>query len=328
MSPPQQQLSIGFLLLPRFTLTPLAAMVDVLRLAADAGDRSRPIRCRWDIVSETGRPIVASCGVAVEPTASLKTDPAFDYVAVVGGVMQDAPRLSDAERDYLRRAARDGTPLIGVCTGVFELLNVGLLDRRRCCVSWFHVADLLNQFPDTVPVADKLFVDDGDRITCAGGAGAADLAAHLVERHCSLNKALKALRILQVDHGVAEDGSQPSPRIDLPPIKSERVARAMLLMEQHIAEPVSIADIASALHVSTRQLHRDFTAELGMSPGEAKISLQLEYARMRLAASNTSITRIAQVCGFSDSAHFSRRFREKYAQRPSEYRAQIQQRAR
>ena len=44
--PDQTRLRIGFLLAPRFTLSAFATFVDVLRLAADDGDGSRPIRCR------------------------------------------------------------------------------------------------------------------------------------------------------------------------------------------------------------------------------------------------------------------------------------------
>ncbi len=74
-------------------------------------------------------------------------------------------------------------PLIGVCTGVFALIKAGVMGGRRCCVSWYHHGDLTRRFPDIEPVADRLFVDDGNRLTCAGGTAAADLAAYLVERH-------------------------------------------------------------------------------------------------------------------------------------------------
>ena len=52
---------------------------------------------------------------------------------------------------------------------------------------------------DVIPVAEQLFVDDGDRITCAGGAVAADLAAYIIERHLGQSWARKSLRILVMD---------------------------------------------------------------------------------------------------------------------------------
>ncbi len=60
-------LCVGILLTSRFTLNALANFVDILRLAADDGDGSRPIRCQWHIMSTTGHPIGASCGTSRLP---------------------------------------------------------------------------------------------------------------------------------------------------------------------------------------------------------------------------------------------------------------------
>lgn len=43
---PSEPLTVGFVLADRFTLSAFAGFVDVLRLAADDGDRSRPVACR------------------------------------------------------------------------------------------------------------------------------------------------------------------------------------------------------------------------------------------------------------------------------------------
>jgi transcriptional regulator GlxA family with amidase domain len=48
-------------------------------------------------------------------------------------------------------------------------------------------------------VADRLFLADGPRITCAGGAGAAALATHLIERHLGRAVAQKASQVLLFD---------------------------------------------------------------------------------------------------------------------------------
>ena len=48
-APPK--LRVGFVLAQRFTLTAFAGFVDALRLAADEGDRSRPLECYLACVS-------------------------------------------------------------------------------------------------------------------------------------------------------------------------------------------------------------------------------------------------------------------------------------
>src|SRR5690606_41977781 len=61
-----------------------ANFVDVLRLAADDGDRSRPILCDWAVLSDNMSPVTSSCGVVVQPHERLGDPRKFDYIVVVG----------------------------------------------------------------------------------------------------------------------------------------------------------------------------------------------------------------------------------------------------
>ena len=73
------QLNVGLLLARRFTLCALGNFVDVLRLAADEGDRSRPILCAWRVVAPTMEPIASSSGIVVQPEERLGDPTRFDY---------------------------------------------------------------------------------------------------------------------------------------------------------------------------------------------------------------------------------------------------------
>src|SRR5699024_2037836 len=108
----------------------------------------------------------------------------FDYVVVVGGLLSQQSLPSASTPAFLLHAAAANVPLIALCTGPFALAQAGLMHGRRCCVSWYHYHDLVERYPEVTPVADQLFVVDRNRITCAGGTAAADLAAWLIERHC------------------------------------------------------------------------------------------------------------------------------------------------
>ena len=163
------RLSIGFILAHRFTLCAFGNFVDVLRLAADEGDRSRPILCDWTVLSDTMNPVVSSCGVPVQPTERLSDPTKFNYIVVVGGLIDEISNLSPEYTRYLQRAAALKVPLVGVCTGAFILQRAKLMDGYRCCVSWFHHADFLEQFDGIMPVSDQIFIVDRDRLTCSGG---------------------------------------------------------------------------------------------------------------------------------------------------------------
>lgn len=310
-------LRIGFILTPRFTLLPFAALVDALRLAADDGDQSRQINCSWSVIAPTLDPIPASCGIRVSPTEIFCDPELFDYIIVISGLLSSFP--DDRILAYLRRADRARVPLIGVGTGTFTLLRAGVLKGRKCCVSWYHCEDLVSEFPDAIPIADQLFVVDGRYITCAGGAVAIDLASWLINRHLGPAYAQKSLHIMIVDR--ARPGTSPQPQ---PPLtratENPRVRRAILLIEQNLSRPLSIADIARQLHVSKRHLERLFRKHVGVSLQAFARKLRLDYGMWRLVSSKDTISEIADNCGFSDASHFIRCFRLQYGRSPSEMR--------
>lgn len=316
------RLSVGFILARRFTLCAFANFVDVLRLAADEGDRSRQILCEWTILSDTMSPVVSSCGVAVQPHERLGDPGKFDYLVVVGGLIDEIPNLSTAYGRYLQRAAALKLPLVGVCTGAFILHRVGLMEGYKCCVSWFHHDDFLEQFDGLKPVSDQIFVVDRNRLTCSGGVSSAHLAAFLVERHVGKAKATKSLHIMIIDE--AEQAEKPQPGIPLDLHTDDPlVKKALLLMQQNIDMPCSIAEIARRLGANRRQIERHFQGSVGMAPTLAYKVMRLEYAKFLLTHSDRSVTTIAIESGFCDSSHFIRAFRERHGRTPAAFRGSL-----
>src|SRR6516162_4964696 len=245
--PPKQmtkpRLSVGFILARRFTLCAFANFVDVLRLAADEGDRSRPILCEWMVLSDTMSPVASSCGVSVQPNERLGDPRRYNYIVVIGGLIDEIPNLSPEYTRYLRRAAALAVPLIGVCTGAFILHRAGLMDGYRCCVSWFHHADFLERFDGLKPVSDQIFIVDRDRLTCSGGASSAHLAAYLVEKHVGRSQARKSLRIMIIDDPLTAEKPQPGLPLDLT-TDDALVKKALLVMQQNIDAPLPAVEVA------------------------------------------------------------------------------------
>jgi transcriptional regulator GlxA family with amidase domain len=165
-------------------------------------------------------------------------------------------------------------------------------------------------------VADRLFVEDGDRITCAGGAGTAAVATHLIERHLGRAVAQKASQVLLFDRERAGSEAQPRPPL-YAQVSEPRVRRALLLMEQNLARPISIPAVADELGLSMRQLERLCRAHTGLSPASIYRHLRMRYARWLVENTDRSVTEIAIDAGFADCAHFSRQFKDAYGQSPS-----------
>ncbi|MGV6873159.1 GlxA family transcriptional regulator [Pseudochelatococcus sp. B33] len=313
------RLSVGFILARRFTLCAFANFVDVLRLAADDGDRSRPILCQWTVLSDTMNAVASSCGIQVQPNERLGDPRKFDYIVVVGGLIDEIPNLSPEYTRYLQHAAEAGVPLVGICTGAFILHRAGLMDGYRCCVSWFHHTDFLEQFDGLKPVSDQIFIVDRNRLTCSGGASSAHLAAYLVEKHVGRAQAHKSLHIMIIDDAQKPENPQPGMPLDLK-TNDTLVKKAMLLMQQNIDTPLSVAEICRRLGNSKRQLERHFRNSLGISPQAAFLGIRLSFARHLIENTDKSIAMIAAECGFCDSSHLSRMFRRHFAATPQEFR--------
>jgi transcriptional regulator GlxA family with amidase domain len=238
------------------------------RIAVDENDNSRPIHCRWHIMSHSQQAIKSSSNLAVQPTSQLLAADELDYVVVVGGLLHRSPQIDSMTRDYLIEMGRSKVDLVGICTGSFILWRLGLLKSRKCCISWYHHRDFLEEFGDTTPIADQLYIVDGSRITCSGGENAAHLAAFLVDRHVGSSSAQKALRILQIDRARPAEAAQSAPLTDLRS-EDDRISQSLLIMEQNLISPVPVARIASIVHTSPRQLERLFKEIVGCSPQTA-----------------------------------------------------------
>lgn len=319
LHPDRARLRIGFILTQQFTICAFANFVDVLRLASDEGDRSRPILCNWRVLSADKNPVTSSSGIRVQPEESLGDPTRFDYIVVVGGLVGELEQFEPEYIAFLHRAAAARVPLIGVCTGSFVLHSAGLLEGYRCCVSWFHHNDFLEQFDGLEPVSDQIFVVDRDRLTCSGGTSSAHLAAFLVDRHISKAAARKSLSIMMIDEAMEADRPQPGLPLDLS-TNDPIVRRALLLLQQALDSPPTVSALAARLKVSPRTLERRFDAALNVTPFEAGKRIRLAHAERLLQRTQRSVTQIAQDTGFSDVSHFIRVFKAAYNTTPESWR--------
>ena len=312
-------LAVGIVLLHNFTMLAFAALIDMLRLSADEGDRSRPLACSWVVISPELRPVRSSCGYDVVPREELGDPNRFDYLAVVGGLLppQGRPFLEPRLLTFVQRADTARIGMLGVCTGSFALVEAGVIRAGgQCCVSWFHYQDLQDRFPQIRPAADRLWIRHGRVYTCAGGFAVADMAASLVQRHVGAGVAQKSMHMMLADFPRRGDTAQPQP-INTALVRDPRVRRAMLLMEQNLSKPLPSDDLAAAIPVSRRQLERLFQKSLGCSVQRFGRDLRLAYACWLLTAAEARLSDVASQCGFADATHLSRIFLAELGCRPA-----------
>ena len=107
-------------------------------------------------------------------------------------------------------------------------------------------------------------------------------------------------------------------------LHNSELAGALTLVAAKFDEPLDVATLARAAHLSPKHFARKFRAALGLTPMEYLRRYRLSRAR-ELLGENHSVGHIATRCGWSDAAHFSRAFKAHFGLSPLEFRAQIRQ---
>lgn len=315
------ELNVGILLWPRFPLLSLGGLCDALRHAADRGDQSRQLRCVWTTIGTQNGTVESSCGIAVPVQAMFPNVEQFDYVVVIGGLLPNLDQVDKRYWDYLHEAVRADIPLVGICTGSFVLARAGLMQDRVACVHSFHFEDYRNMFPSLRAVTHADYLIDGDRITCAGGISVIELATRLIDLHCGPDRASKVIHQMTVSRRGGSSFVERRRALGYLSVEDASVRHAVLLMEENLEAPLTIAVIARMIGTSVRQLERAFMTEMKASPNEFYRRMRLRYARWMLLNTSRKVTDIAYDCGFADSAHFIRVFREAYGITPGKVRS-------
>ena len=118
----------------------------------------------------------------------------------------------------------------------------------------------------------------------------------------------------------------PNTTLDLRPTHDGGVAvpatirRAIAYMEEHIAEPIGLIDIAEASRLSPRGLQDAFHRIVGVSPMQHLRSLRLSAAHADLLAADVvhqdTVTAIAHRWGFAHVPRFAAAYRAEYGENP------------
>ncbi|WP_085035669.1 GlxA family transcriptional regulator [Ensifer aridi] len=318
--PANARLKIGFILARSFTLSAFALFVDTLRLASDETDRSSRKFADWQVIGSTRHLITSSCGVQVAPTSDFVDPVQFDYVVVVGGLLNIESPVDEETVSYLKKAAMRKIPLIGVCTGTFILAEAGLMKGHQTCVSWLHHDEFRKRFPDHQARPDRIFNLDRNRGSCAGGSSAADMAASIVRRHISREAERNALEVLQIEKARSALDIQPRRPLEME-CDDPRLKAALIIMERNMENRIPIPKLAASVGLSRRQLERLFLEKTKSSPALMYKRVRLERARQLLLQTSAPLIEIALEVGFENASHFATQFRKTYGLSPGSLRA-------
>jgi AraC family transcriptional regulator len=130
----------------------------------------------------------------------------------------------------------------------------------------------------------------------------------------------RALALLEDSGGSA---NLESPRIDcaLGGLAPWQVRKLVGHVAANCTERLRTGDLAQIAKLSTSYFIRAFKVTFGETPHAYVIRCRIELAKGMMLETDTALGHIAAACGFSDQAHFSRRFRDLVGMPPQRWRS-------
>jgi AraC family transcriptional regulator len=124
----------------------------------------------------------------------------------------------------------------------------------------------------------------------------------------------------RIIHGYCDSGSYPltvpgSHRLD-----HVRLRRVLDYIAEHIADEITVEELARVAGLSMFHFARMFTLAIGVPPHRYVSRMRLENATAEIAAGRSPLAQIAFNARFSSQASFTRAFRRATSMTPGEYR--------
>ena len=300
-----------FVLIDNFTLLSFSSALDALRIANRMSGKKL---YDWTFIGENEEFVSCSAGTQFKLDNSLIELYRDDTILLCGGTsIQES--TTKKLIGWLRREARRGLVIGGLCTAAYPMAKAGLLDDKKATIHWENQDSFAEEFLE-VELTKTVFVCDGNRYTTAGGTSSIDLLLKIIADEHGEELA-NAVADQMIYSSIRTD--QDTQRLSVPTrigVRHPKLSKVIQMMEINIEEPISPSILAKDVGMSTRQLERLFRRYLDRSPKRYYMELRLQKARNLLMQTDMSVINVALACGFASPSHFSKCYRAHYDTTP------------
>lgn len=276
--------------------------------------------------------VTSSVGLDVANVAPLPDGLPDDALVVISGSAdeplgapagrraEDGPLEADIV-SWLQRVIRPGIRLISICSGALLAARAGLLDGHECTTHHAALDELTHLAPRARVRENRLYVEDGERLTSAGVTAGIDLMLALVAREAGHAAALAVARDLVVYLRRAGGDPQLSPWLEGRNHLHPAIHRAQDAVGADPARDWSVEALAKVAATSPRNLSRLFNDHAGMSVTDYVNRMRIALARELVIGSRLDMESVAERAGFSSTRQFRRVWSRLHETSPARLRA-------
>lgn len=225
---------------------------------------------------------------------------------------------------WLARAVRPGIRLVTVCSGALLAARAGLLEGHECTTHHSTLDQLARLAPTARVRANRLFVEDGERLTSAGVTAGIDLMLAIVAKEIGHGATAAVARNLVVYLRRTGADPQLSPWLEGRNHIHPAIHRAQDAIAADPARDWTVQTLADVAATSPRNLSRLFNEHTGTSVTHYVSRLRVALARDLLTGTRLSIEDVAERAGFSSARQFRRAWGRFNASAPREGRSRFQ----
>lgn len=301
-------------------------ILNIANIQADLAGVSVERRFSWSVVSVDGKPVRSSAGFMLPVQGDYALARQADIILIPGfnhrtgrDVTNFVANMPDGYIAWLKAQHARGKILCGVCSGTFVLAEAELLDGRQATTSWWLTKAFRRRYP-LVELRPREVVTEDDNLFCGASAFSwTQLCLQLIRRFMDEAVAQACARIMLAN---AYDATQAAylTAEHLMTGRDAAIEQAIAYMQEHLAAPLAINDLASRAAMSERTFVRRFRSVAGVPPGHYLQRMRIDRAKRLLEQTDEPLESIVEQVGYSDVSSFRRLFRKEAALSPKQYR--------
>jgi transcriptional regulator GlxA family with amidase domain len=303
----------------------LTITLDTLRTAQSFRERMRTRGgLEWAVIGHR-RSVRTGGGLRVRADFTFRDLPAgAEWVIVPGLGMTSKQAIESrlAKSDALAamnvlRERRLAKRIAASCSSVFLLAEAGLLAGRSATTTWWLSQIFRERYPDVRLDESRMLVRDGRFLTAGSAYAQLDLVlavvtaamgpeiAHLCSRYMLIDQRASQARYMIPSHVRQVD---------------DIVLAAERWIDAHLAHPITITDLASAVAVSPKTLSRRISAATGLSPVRFLQRRRVMEAAHLIETTGLTLDAVASKIGYQDSTALRKIIKRELGTTPSNLR--------